>query len=856
MVPVDEDVRRRVVATDDRSLCVEAGAGTGKTTLMVERVLHQIRGGVARIDEIVLISFTEKAAAELRARLRDRIEAALAGAEAVEAERLEAALAGLDVAAVQTIHAFAAAILRRWPLEAGLPPGFEALDDLAAQVRYEAAWEEWLADEIVGEPPALREALLLDLGLGRVAEIARRLHEDRAMLPLAWEVLEPLDREQLWAAIQAEATALRALAGDCLDPADRAVAQIEEIGRWAERLRLDASFDRALLSAPAIKSQKIGSKANWRPKETLERVQALFEALAERIATAQAALRGGVLIALVRWLEGFVRAYAEERRRAGVADFDDLLIWTRDLLRDDRAVRRALGERFRRVIVDEFQDTDPLQVEIVAFLCDAGEATRWDEVRLKPGKLCIVGDPMQSIYRFRNADIGVYAAAKRLIAREGGAVEAIVQNFRSVEPLLAWVNRVFGTVIEADAEGETQPAYLPLAAAHPAHDGLARPPLVLLRPAASEGKPSAAGRRRTEAVAVAATIRRAVGEGWPVRAAGRQREVGYGDIAVLFPTTSNLELYEDALGRAGIPYRFEGGRLFYGRQEVRDLTACLAAIDDPTDEIGVVAALTSSAFAIAPEQLFLFHEAGGRFSLLHPVPEGCAEIGAAYALLSALHEARNRRPIGATVEDLLARTRMAALARLRPDGTQAVANLLKVVEQAHLFDGRADASFRSFARWLVANGERTPREVESPISEEGGAAVRMMTVHASKGLEFPVVILANLGSARRSAPTWIADRAAGRIEFRAGDKDSGWRTPAFEAAQSREQAHEEAESRRLLYVACTRASDHLVIPLAAGDGEGYQALLRPLLGYGEGEDEGEGGGEGDRVVGDQWVIGS
>ena len=819
--PLDHEVRDRVIRSVGRSLCVEAGAGTGKTTLMVERVLWLLQAGHARIDQIVLISFTEKAAAELRARLRDRLEDALAGdLNDEEHERIDHALLGLDAAHVETIHAFATALLQERPLEAGLAPGFETLDELGETLGFETAWEEWLAGQLTGDPAPLRRALQLGLDLRRVGELARRLHEDRALLPLAWDLPPEPDRATLHTAIHADVGRLLALAAACQTPDDRAFLQIVDIQRWVSRLRLDATFDRALLSAPAI-NVKAGSRSHWKPASGLEEVRQVETALAARITEAQTALRRRALAELAGWLEGFVHDYTEQRRRAGVAEFDDLLIWARDLLRDFPAVRAAFQQRFRYVIVDEFQDTDPLQVEIIAYLAEDGaHATHWQDVRLAPGKLCIVADPKQAIYRFRNADIAVYAAARDLIAADG-AVERITQNFRSVAPLVAWINRVFAEVIIENADEHSQPAYVPIEPAHPAHAGLDRPPLVLLPLSSADGESSAGNLRRAEADAIAAVARRLVADGWPVHGARGEpdRPATYGDIAVLFPTTNGLDLYEEAFAAAGVPYRFEGGRLFYQRQEVRDLTHCVAAVDDPTDAIAVVAALKSSAFAIADELLYLFHTDGGRFNPLVPVPDGHAAIARAFALLRDLHAERNRRSIGAMVEQILARTHLAEVNFARTDGRQAVANLWKVTEQAHVFDRRSGATFRAFARWLAQNQERTPREVESPAIEEGDPVVRMLTVHAAKGLEFPVVLLANLGTRRGVRETWIVDRTIHGVEFRLGDRDTGWHTSGYSSAAEREERHAAAEDRRLLYVACTRARDHLVIPLTpAADG--------------------------------------
>jgi len=826
---VDEEARRIAISDLDTCLLVEAGAGTGKTTLIVERVLHILTSGAARIDAVLAITFTEKAAAELRARLRARIDAAARVALGEERARLRDALDRFDLAQIGTIHALAGALLRERPVEAALDPAFEVMDDLAATQAFDEAYMAWLDVELAGSPAAARVALNLGLDLKYVREAAALLQRERDLLPEHWHAPRPEACDALLGWLGEQVAALGRLLPHCHAPTDNGVKIIREQQRWLEiagRASAEA-FERLL--AQWRPTRPLGDQRNWRPRESCAEQKAIIQAINERLSEARTALGQAAITGLLGWLAGFVRGYERERRRGGRAEFQDLLVWARDLLRDSRAARAYYQHRFAYVLVDEFQDTDPLQVEIVFFLSEDGaDAARWTEVKLKPGKLLIVGDPKQAIYRFRRAEIGTYKAAQCALEASGGRALAISQNFRSVKGVVDWVNRTFVEVIGREYTPH-QAAYAEIVASLPPCPDWPVPPVVVLHPEESERTLSANARRRAEAGALARLVRRVVEEeAWPLlereaAAVYGTRRPRYRDIALLFGAMTELELFEDALRGEGVPYRVEGGRLFYERREVRDLTNALATLDDPTDQVALIATLKSAPFAFADEELFMFADAGNALDYLTDPGEGWPRFQAAFALLARLHEQRLRLPPAVLVETVIAETRLAELALLSAGGDQAASNLFKVVEQARDLAGRPGATFRGFVRWLRENQRRPPRESDSVAGESGDDTVRLMTVHQAKGLEFPVVLLAN-ARGREHREACIVDRAEGRIEMRLGDQSSIFRTPRYNEAAEAEKLHAEAELRRLFYVACTRARDHLVVPLFAAE-QGYAALL-------------------------------
>ena len=517
-----------------------------------------------------------------------------------------------------------------------------------------------------------------------------------------------------------------------------------------------------------------------------------------------------------------MRGYSEQRRGAGTAEFDDLLIWTRDLLRDQPDVRDYFQRRFNCVLVDEFQDTDPLQVEIVLYLTSGDTNERdWRKLRPLPGRLFVVGDPKQSIYRFRRADITIYEWVKTH-ALAGGLL-TITQNFRSVAGVIGWVNNVFGQLIQA-IDG-IQPGYSDLASARPDHD-ISHPPVAMLRGEAA----GADAIREEEARLLAGTIQRiVVEERWPVSDGGAERAASWRDVAILLPSRTGIEYYERALAQRDIPYRHEGGRSFFDRQEVRELISCLKAIDDPTDRLSLVAALRSGAFGCSDEELFRFATTGGNFDLREEPDEAVPAVGEALATLRGLRAVRGQVTLPEFIGRVLDETRLIEYAMTLPQGQQAAANLAKVADQARAFSGVRGGGLRAFVRWLTTSSGGRPDEADAAVAEARDDVVRILTIHGAKGLEFPIVALANLNSGGQDkSPFAIPDPAGKKVALCVGPKGNAFKTPGFDEVHEREQEHEEAEDRRLLYVAATRARDYLLLP-AVSDGDKTKGMLSALL---------------------------
>ncbi|MCH8949562.1 MAG: UvrD-helicase domain-containing protein, partial [Chloroflexi bacterium] len=520
-VPADQPARDRIHHDLDTTLFVEAGAGTGKTRELIERIVRLVASGRAELRHIAAITFTEAAAAELRDRVRLRLEQAITedseeerAFPQEERERCRAALPQLDAAAIETLHGFAQRILTTHPLEAGLPPVLEIQDDVHATIAFDERWTAFL-DELLSND-ALEDTLLRAFVLGlqpeHLRQLALELHHN-------WDRLGEPPTATTPAPPSIDAGELIGLLADacgemprCQEQSDPLYQHLERVEAY--RIRLAAAESELdtlrILGEPVKVSTGGGRKENWQgvtPGEVRGLLKEAQQLRDELLAEARAALLPPLLAELTR----FILAYAGERRQQGRLEFHDLLVQARNLLRSDSAVRRQVRAQFTHLLIDEFQDTDPLQIEIAALLAGSeseGEPPDWQDAKIEPGRLFFVGDPKQSIYRFRRADINLYQRAQRQFV-EGGV--KLTQNFRSVEPVIAWLNHIFEDLM-GDAPADGQAAYVPLAASWPAPDGAAPSVRLIGGPADENIGPI----RVREADELVRAIQAAKVEGWPV----------------------------------------------------------------------------------------------------------------------------------------------------------------------------------------------------------------------------------------------------------------------------------------------------------------------------------------------------
>jgi ATP-dependent helicase/nuclease subunit A len=808
---------------------VEAGAGTGKTTVLVERFLSLLRAGT-KIERIVAITFTEKAAGELKVKLRTRIERGVREGDGDLVEPLH----HFDRAVIGTIHSFCATLLRESPVEARVDPGFTVADGLGRTMLLARTWDAWLEEELARAlPPALAEARSLGFTLDGARKLADLLASNRDLLDHVPAPEPDGAPDEFVAELASEARDFLRLAREhCSDRGDsgyEAIAKFADAVSAMDYLSGEARIAYALKSVTPAPAVNRGRMANW-DAEVLRALRDRAAALKGRQAELARAASHNAAVALVGWLTGFIDRYEKDKAAAGVLDFDDLLLKARDLLRDDGDARERWKGAYDRILVDEFQDTDPLQCEVVFYLCErkGDHATGWDGVKIDPGKLFIVGDPKQSIYRFRRADIEMYERAKTV----AGRVLHLVENFRTRPGIVAEVNAAFAGVMTVPEGGRKyQPEYEPLA---PFRDpDAAGPGLILLTPRRGEPEGESVEEVRAEEAKAVAAFLAGMRDTGSVRVwdkGGDWRPATLGDVAILFQRTIALDAYEDALAAYDIDYRIAGGKRFYARREVVELSAMLEAVDDPHNAVAVVGALRSPLLGVSDESILLHRDRAGTLNYLDGRP-GVPEVDRAFALLAGLHRSRSEGTVSGIIRRVFDSTRALELYLMKPDGEQRHANLEKVAELAEAMEKTEPLSLGGFVRWIRGVSELAPDEAESPLSEEGGDFVRMLTIHKAKGLEFPVTVLADLSAGTTKRDAMIVDRDAKRLGFRIGGNDGGLETSGYEDLWELEKERGSAERLRLLYVGMTRARDALVVPwFVKGGDSGAAGLLAHLSG--------------------------
>jgi ATP-dependent exoDNAse (exonuclease V) beta subunit len=878
----DAGARRAIATALDDTLVIEAAAGTGKTTELVGRIVRILAEGRTTVEKIVAVTFTEKAAGELKLRLRERLdrEREAAAGEAARS-RLDAALTRLEEAHINTIHGFCAELLRERPVEACIDPLFEVLTEPAAARVFDDAFGRWLQEQLADPPEGVRRALRRSSFGGDDGPIDR-------LRGAAWELTGWRDFTGAWTRnpfdrtreIDETVALLHEVAALTRDPSSRSDplwTSTEPARRLSDEIRLQQEFGDAgtidhdgweaglvdLSRDRTLGNLRHGRGALYKPGVRRETVLEAVDRLRSRLDRFRMEADADLAALLQGELRGAIERYEALKAAAGALDFLDLLVRARDLVRGNPLVRRSFRQRFTHIFVDEFQDTDPLQAEILLLLAAEDEAeTDWRNVRPVPGRLFLVGDPKQSIYRFRRADVGIYREVAEQLRRHGARLLQLNTSFRSVPQVQSFVNAAFAPVMTGD-ELTLQAPYVPLA---PSRGPLPDQPAIVALPV-----PAPYATRFVSGVAIDKSLPGAVAamvdwivnhSGWQVteRSGARPVKATAKHVCLLFRRfvswrTDVTRPYVDALEARGIPHVLVGGRAFHEREEIEAIRAALAAVEWPDDELSVFATLRGPFFAISDDDLLEWAyrfgrqtDKGFRRFAFHPhrVPEAFARdtpadlehlrpIAGALQLLKRLHRHRNsvfadrgdRREWGGAsgvLHELMRATRAHVGFALRIGGEQALANVLHVAELARQYELGGGISFRGFVEELRTAAE-TAQAIEAPILEEDSDGVRMMTVHKAKGLEFPIVILADLTCrlSRADAGRWI-DPSGSICAIKLG----GWAPTDLLLHGGVEAARDRAEGERLAYVAATRARDVLVVP-AIGDEPYEGGWLDPLV---------------------------
>ena len=851
--------------TLDRHVSVTAGPGAGKTTVLVERYLHILRAQEISVDQIVAITFTNRAANEMRGRLRAELDKLLWSAPPVERAKWMRHKRTLDGAIITTIHGFCARLLREFPVEADIDPQFALLDAHQSSMLEEAVVEESLTEFISAKHQAITE-LAAAVGRPRLArgliDIYRSMRNQGLTLGRLLEQAKKTHKtiDDYNAAVEETNLALREFIRLRGLSATAKAKQQAASKRWPGLLELLNASPES--TTPAEVCEAIQEFRDATRPTAQARLRELVKALDELIW--EKSLRGRVpqilfdlyakkytkeLIDVVGIIE---RRLDDEKRRRSELDFDDLQLRALRLLEERPAVLRRTSRRYRFFLVDEFQDTNGLQRELMATLALGGtDSLPGSAGGLQPANLFIVGDRKQSIYGFRGADVDVFREMTERIEARNGVRIPLNRNFRSQPPLIRLFNflfdRVFERVPALSYEELNELGYVKHEPGVAAREDEEAPPLVELlidlRPDdTQDDRWSEEPPRARDAEQLARRILALV-ESEVISAGERgMRQFAYRDIALLLRAMTEVHIYESAFRRAGIPYVTVEGKGFYAREEIDDFIQLLRFLDNKTDEIALAAVLRSPICGLSDDTLFalrcapvragvtesdLLQRHRGARPLLNAVREheliDFIDNAARPALdnARALLEEMIRRAARSGISDLLRfavevseyRTVVAATF----DGAQRLANLEKLFTLAERFSRSGAYLIRDFVRFVRDFEEAGGRESEGQIADSTDA-VRLMSIHQSKGLEFPVVIIPDLHRLPDNRREWWAlDRHRGltlKVHDGRGRLVGG---SAFTSFNERAKRREEFESMRLLYVAATRAQDRLILSGAAKD---------------------------------------
>jgi ATP-dependent exoDNAse (exonuclease V) beta subunit len=738
---------------------VSAGAGTGKTAVLVERVVRAVTERGLDVDSILVITYTRRAAGELRTRIR-----------AALAERGRHDLAReLDGAWISTIHGFCARLLRAYPLAAGLDPRFRELDEAQAAVLRSEAFGEALAEFCAGDDPQRLE-LLATYGSNRL----------RRMLTSVYETLRAAGRELDLA------VAARPELGERIDELRAAASALVADPEATEPQRKTAAELLELL-ARDLRPDRLMSLTGFRARG--DRAAGYCEALraVEQAALDEAAARDRAL--LQELLTLFAERYAQAKARESALDFEDLQLEARDLLRLQPELREREQARFRSILVDEFQDTNRLQTEIV------------DLLRTPETELFFVGDEFQSIYGFRHADLQVFRERREAVEQP----LSLTLNYRSRPEVLAAVNELFGSHFGGEFQA--------LAAAAEFPDPVFGHPVELLVTDKESYKDSGVHWRRGEARAVAQRVRELVDSGAATP----------GEIVLLFAAGTDAEWYEDELRRAGLPTYRATGKGYFGQQQVVDLLMYLRLLQNRYDDTALLSVLASPLVGVSNDALVLLRRVASRRPLFtgleHSLPPGLAErderlMRAFRQRYDRLVEAMPRLSLERLCEQIVAEHDYDLAVLAQWDGRRRYANMRKLARLARSYEELRGPDVEGFVRFVAEQEAVGARELEAVAEEEGADAVRLLTIHAAKGLEFKVVIVADAGRDRvPPSPDEILALPDGRFGFRVADPVTARRRGAFdyEAVKEARQEAERAERLRLYYVAMTRAKERLIV---------------------------------------------
>ncbi|MFA6636485.1 MAG: UvrD-helicase domain-containing protein [Candidatus Omnitrophota bacterium] len=849
IIPPDNANRIKISKDLGKSFFVEAGAGSGKTHSLVERMTALVISGTAGIENIAAITFTRKASAELRERFQIKLENILrSSSSSKEKERAKNALFCLDRAFLGTIHSFCGKLLRERSVEAGVDPAFEAIEEEDNAVYAEEAWNRYIEREALrgtGEvewmlshgvdPYTLKEVFLKRTEHADVPcftqdvpspDLSAAKKEVKGFIRKISGVLPENEPSEGWDGVQSIVDRTRRLIG---------MGYLDDNTRFMHLLGIFSKD-------PVITIKRWGGL----PSEEVKKIKEDYLALRESVILPSFQRWGEYLHKpVMEFIEKGVGEYRKWREERSLLNFQDLLTFTAAMLRDRSEVRNYFRSAITHLLVDEFQDTDPIQAEIIMLLTgEDGSENNWKELTPSPGSLFVVGDPKQSIYRFRRADIDTYNIVKKMFEEGGGEILSLDANFRSLPPIGHLANSIFSGIFPENGT-KYQAAFAPLLTIRNNEEkkrrggrgsegqkGIRHPETpatrgIFINPVGKVEKHALRLVAERDADVIARWIKWAVSGGIKLERSENERIMGLtgrpipSDFMILTRAKARLHIYARALEKMGIPYEISGGESFGDSEELGEICRLFRCLAEPSDPLNLVTVLRGPLFGVSDRDLYLFKRSSGEFSFQGFSGNSGGAIGQAFKKLLELRQFVIDLSPCAAAEKIVESCGIFPLAVSREMGSTRAGNIVKALELVKSGSFSGAHSFleltSALEAFLVSKGKE-----EMSLFPAGSGAVRVMNLHKAKGLEASVVFLADpLTSGKEFEPDTHIVRtgdvsagyfAATRLKNKfSKELETFAFPPGWETVTEEEKKYMKAERERLEYVALTRARNILCV---------------------------------------------
>jgi ATP-dependent helicase/nuclease subunit A len=829
---IDRKDRAKIIQEIDRNILVEASAGSGKTSSLIHRMVALIKSGKFKVDEIAAITFTRKAAIELKERFQQKIEGSFRETKGeTEKGYLKEALSNLEQCYLGTIHSFCARLLRERPIEAGLDPEFAELDDLDDTLLKEEAWERYLLNLKIKESPFLIHLEELGIKPSELADFYKTVCTYPEVTPSFPVSAKPNIKEAIKEMICFSDEASQYIPDEepkmGYDKLQEAVLSLKRMKGFYDYIKEDYNKIKLLENFDRDFSKQGNITLNrWTSKEKAKEYRDSFALeFQEKIVTPTLQQwREYCYADTIKFVLPAVAYYHQLRQKVSKLNFQDLLLKTSHLLKEHPDVRQYFQQKYKCLLVDEFQDTDPIQAEVIFYLTGQDVYEKhWQKLIPCPGSLFMVGDPQQSIYRFRRADIAIYNLVKELIEKSGGEVLKLQANFRSLHSIGSYLNPIFEELFSS-GQGKFQTVYAPMQTVwedNPQYlSGVGQ--LII-----SKGG-NKSDTIRQDAQSIARVIRDMVDKGFKlVRTeeeikAGTSASVTYKDFMILLRYKGGMDIYARTLAEHGIPFTISGFTSLNESHQIKELLKLFRLMRDIENQVLIVAVLRGIFFGFSDDDLYQFKEAGGKFAFYEKIPEKLnlklkENFDRAFCRLRQFHLWTQKLPPVTAVEKIMIDSGLLSHSCLEGYNLNRCGELYFILERLRKAEAGEVIGFASMVDQLEKMLKAGIEEELDILAEEN--TVRIMNLHKAKGLESPVVFLAISYNSTTHEPTYYIERTGQEpyghfLVCRSNAYNKGKRIAQpknWEEYCQLEASYNEAEGIRLLYVAATRAKNLLVI---------------------------------------------